>query len=372
MRIAVIANTSWYLFNFRLSLMRSLQKEGHDVFAVAPTDGYAAQIFDSGIAVENIVISGSGTNPLKEIRSVIELWKFLRRENIDLVLSYTPKGNLYSGIACITLGIPFLPNVSGLGRAFVTRSPVTIISKILYRLTFRRAHTVFFQNQDDMNIFTSHGFVRIDHAIRVPGSGVDLQRFLPAPMSSGHSSSVNFLLVARLLWDKGVGEYVQAARRVKQKYPDARFRLLGAIDAANPSAISKSQIEEWVKEGAIDYLGHTDDVRPILAMSDCVVLPSKYREGVPRTLLEAAASARPIITTDAPGCRDAVMNGVSGYLCQPADVADLTDKMLLFIALSPEDRTKMGRRGRLMMEQNFDERIVIESYLKALTKVGAR
>ena len=368
MRIAVVSNTCWYLFNFRLNLMLALQAAGHTVIAVAPNDTYAQRIRDAGIVFEAVPISGGGTQPLRELQSVQRLGAVFRRQRVGLVLSYTPKGNLYSALACIALRIVFVPNVSGLGRAFIRKSLVTQVAKALYRLTFGRAHRVFFQNLDDMAVFVTSGLVQKAKAERLPGSGVDLARFLPVPPVARPTDQTVFLLVARMLWDKGVGEYVQAARTVRAVHPGARFQLLGFLDVANPAAVPRAEVEAWVAEGVVDYLGPTDDVRPYLEQTDCVVLPS-YREGVPRTLLEAAAMARPVITTDAPGCRDTVVDGKTGFLCRTADASDLAEKILRFIAMTPDARLAMGQYGRTFVEKNFDERLVIQSYLKLVDEL---
>ena len=214
MRIAVVANTAWYLFNFRLNLMMALADAGHAVVACAPVDEYADRIRAAGIAFEAVSISGGGTNPLVEASSVAGLWRMLRRQGIELVLSYTPKGNLYCALACILLDVPFVPNVSGLGRAFIRKSPVTLIAQLMYKFTFWRARRVFFQNMDDMSVFVRAGLVRPSQAERLPGSGVDLERFVPAAPMDRKPDEPVFLLVARMLWDKGVGEYVAAARSV--------------------------------------------------------------------------------------------------------------------------------------------------------------
>lgn len=370
MHIAVVSNTAWYLFNFRLNLMLALQAAGHTVVAVAPDDAYAQRIRDAGVAFEAVPISGGGTHPLRELQSVLRLGVVFRRHRAGLVLSYTPKGNLYSALACIALRVPFVPNVSGLGRAFIRKSLVTRVAKTLYRLTFSCAHRVFFQNLDDMAVFVDAKLVRACQTERLPGSGVDLSRFSPTAPIARAGKTLVFLLVARMLWDKGVGEFVEAARSVRALHPGARFQLLGFLDVANPSTIPRTQVEAWVAEGVVEYLGRTDDVRPFLEQADCVVLPS-YREGVPRTLLEAAATARPVITTDAPGCRDTVIDGETGFLCRAADAPDLADKLLSFIALTPEARQAMGLRGRAFVEQNFDERLVIERYLQEVGAVAA-
>ena len=362
MRIAVVANTAWYLVNFRLNLLHALRAAGHEVVAVAPADAHATRLRAASIDFEPVPISGSGTNPLLELRSVAALRRVLRRQRIGLVLSYTPKGNLYSALAAISCGVPFVPNVSGLGRAFIRRSAVTAVVQALYRWTFLRAPRVFFQNMDDLGVFVRAGLAEPARCERIPGSGVDLQRFAPAPLPPRAPGAPMFLLVARLMWDKGLGEFVEAARRVREQHPGARFQLLGFLDVDNPSAVPREQVEAWVAEGLVEYLGATDDVRPFLADADCVVLPS-YREGVPRSLLEAAAMARPVVTTDTPGCRDTVIDGESGFLCRPADAEDLADKLLRFIALPPAQRLAFGQRARAHAQSAFDERLVLESYL---------
>lgn len=369
MRIALVANTSWYLFNFRLNLMRALEAAGHRVVAIAPPDGYVDRIAAAGFRHLPVRLSGSGVNPLREAASVLALGRALRRSGAELVLGYTPKGNIYSGLAGIALGIPVIPNVSGLGRVFIRRTMLTTLVRALYRPVLRRAPSVFFQNEDDLGVFVRSGMVEAAKARRIPGSGVDLDHFRPAAQDAvSVPDAPVFLLAGRLLWDKGVGEFVEAARALRVSHPHARFRLLGFVDADNPAAIARETVQDWVAEGIVEYLGATDDVRTHLAQADCVVLPS-YREGVPRTLLEAAAMERPIIATDAPGCRDALEDGVTGFLCRPRDARDLADRMRRMLSLSPEARARMGARGREKMIAQFDERIVIGQVLAAVAEV---
>lgn len=371
MRIAVVSNTSWYLFNFRLNLMHALQRAGHEVIAIAPRDEYSSRIEQAGVAFANAVITSDGTNPLRELATVLQLRRLMRVQKVDLVLSNTPKGNLYTALSCIGSARAFVPNVSGLGRVFIRRNALTRLVMMLYRITFRHAAVVLFQNGDDLQTLVQARIVPRRLCDRIPGSGVDLQRFSVTPLPccaealNGTTGPV-FLLVARMLWDKGVGEFVEAARQVKRIHPGARFRLLGFLDVANPSAISREQMQAWTAEGSVEYLGSTDDVRHHIAQADCVVLPSSYREGVPRSLLEAAASGRPVITTDMPGCRDAIVDGTTGWLCKVKDAADLAERMIEFIALPEQLRQAVGNAGRKMVEQRFDEQIVIRRYLKVL------
>ncbi|MEY8688674.1 MAG: glycosyltransferase family 4 protein [Leptothrix sp. (in: b-proteobacteria)] len=368
MRIAVVSNTAWNLVNFRRNLMLALMADGHEVIAVSPEDPHVSRLSAAGIRHVPVQISGSGTDWLTEMGSVMAMRRAFRALGTEVVLSTTPKGNLYSALACMSLGISFVPNVSGLGRAFIQTSFVTRVARLLYRFTFRHAQHVFFQNLDDQAIFLKAGLVKAEQCERLPGSGVDLGRFEAVPWPERTETEPVFLLVARMMWDKGVGEYIEAARLVRQQYPGARFRLLGFADADNPSAIGLDTLAAWQSEGIADYIGSTLDVRPHIADADAVVLPS-YREGVPRTLLEAAAMGRPVITTDAPGCRDAVVPDQTGLICRVKDAKDLARSMLEFTALSRRERITMGQRGRERAESEFDENLVIAAYRRALAKI---
>ena len=254
-----------------------------------------------------------------------------------------------------------------LGVVFGRSGLLVKVVRTLYRLALGRSAKVFFQNDDDRQLFISGALVREELTDLLPGSGIDLKRFMATPMPSASAidAKFRFLLIARMLWDKGVGEFVEAAKLIRSQWPQAECCLLGFLDVQNPGAISRVQMAELVASG-ITYLGTSDDVRVEIAQADCIVLPSYYREGTPRTLLEAAAMARPIITTDAVGCREVVDDGINGYLCNVRDASDLAKKMAQMLALSPEQRKEMGLRGRAKMEAEFDEQIVINRYLTAI------
>ncbi|MFL6716697.1 MAG: glycosyltransferase family 4 protein [Burkholderiaceae bacterium] len=371
MRIAVVANTTWYVYNFRRNLMMHLRDMGHELFAVGPEDRYADFFRQEGIAHIHVPFHGAGKNPLREVETLLRLRRIFRQHRIDVVLSYTPKGNIYSAFALAGLEGKLLVNVSGLGRAFSRDGLLARTVQRLYQQAFRRAEWVFFQNDEDRSTFIGKRIVSHYKSSRLPGSGVDLRRFSASHQAVDgprDASGLAFLFVARLLWDKGIGEYVEAARLVKRRHPDARFRVLGSIDRGGAGAVPEETLRAWMDEGLIEYLGACDDVRPHLASADCIVLPSFYREGVPRSLLEAAAMSRPVITTDAVGCRDTVDDQFSGLLCKPKDSADLAEKICQFIAMPAAERALMGRRAREKMERDFDERIVIDAY-SALLRV---
>ncbi len=369
MRIAVVSNTVWYLVNFRLNLMQRLMAAGHEVVAVAPQGDDEKRLREAGVPFAAWPLNGGSTSPLREAGSVVTLRRLLKAHGTQLVLSYTPKGNLYAALAMVALGVPLVANVSGLGRVFIQRSWVTPVVRALYRLTLRRAAHVFFQNADDRTFFVREGLVPEARTELLPGSGVDLTRFAPVARPARPLDAPTFLLMGRLMWDKGLGEFVAAARAVKALHPQARFVLLGFLSVSNPSAIGPAQVQAWVDEGLLEYRPPAEDVRPHLADADCVVLPS-YREGVPRTLLEAAAMARPVITTDAPGCRDAVQHEVTGLMCRPRDADDLAQQMLRFIALPEAARESMGRAGRAFVEERFDDALVLQRYMAVVERLS--
>jgi len=370
-KVVIAVNTAWNLINFRAGLIRSMIAAGYEVVAVAPTDLYVDTVKGLGCRYVPLAMDNKGTHPIRDILLFCSFWQLLRREQPAAYLGYTVKPNIYGSFAAHILGIPVVNNIAGLGVVFSQDNWLTQLVRLLYRLALSRSNKVFFQNNDDRCLFVDAGLVRPEVTNRLPGSGVDLDRFKfqKARSMINVQKGFRFLLVARMLWDKGVLEYVEAGRLVRQHYPDAELYLLGFLDVQNPAAISRTQIDQWVADGAVRYLGSSDDVRPHIADADCVVLPSYYREGVPKSLLEAAALGRPIITTDAVGCREAVDDGVNGYLCKPRDAENLAAKMLKMIKLRYEDLQDMGLRGRKKVEHEFDEQIVIQRYLAALSEI---
>lgn len=375
-KVAISSNTMWSIVNFRGRLIHALAERGHEVIVLAPMDKHASRLAHLNCRMIDLPIDGHGTNPLREMALFLRYLRILARERPGVYLGFTVKPNVYGSLAAHLLGIPVVNNITGLGRAFIRKSFMTRVVQWLYRLALRRSQRVFFQNEDDRQLFLALGLVQAQVADLLPGSGVDLAHFAPpspartaasaALLSAKEEARFCFLLLGRLLRDKGVEEYAQAARVVRRRFPAARFRLLGHIDEANPNAIARERVAQWESEGVVEYLGDTSDVRPVIAQADCVVLPSSYREGVPRSLLEAAAMARPVLTTDSVGCRDVVTEGVNGLLCQAGDAEDLAEKMMQMLRLNPEQRRRMGAAGRRKMEASFDDRIVIARTIDAI------
>ncbi|NTV09208.1 MAG: glycosyltransferase family 4 protein [Zoogloea sp.] len=365
MKVVIALNTAWNLVNFRAGLIRALVRNGYEVVAVAPPDEYVPALKALGCRYLPLEMDNKGTHPGRDLMLLWRFYRLLRRERPDAYLGYTVKPNVYGSLAAHALGIPVVNNIAGLGAVFIKDSWLTRLVRGLYRLALARSARVFFQNRDDRELFIERQLVRPEVVDLLPGSGVDLMHFSCAPLpSKGHC--FRFLLVARMLWDKGVGEYVEAARQLRKRWPHLEFCLLGFLDVKNPAAISRTQMDQWVAEGVIKYLGVSDDVRLEISSADCVVLPSFYREGVPRTLLEAAALGRPIITTDTVGCREVVEDGVNGYLCCSRDAESLAEKMERVLKLDADEIAEMGRRGREKAEREFDERIVIGKYVDVL------
>lgn len=362
------ANNAWAIYNFRRRLITRLIKKGYDVTVFSARDKYVPRVEALGARHVYLQLDVDGTNPMRDLVTLARMVAVLRRERPMVLLTYTPKVNIYGSLAAWIVGIPVIANVTGLGRAFIVGGWLKTVARLLYRVAFRHPSIVFFQNSDDRTDFVKARLVDFEKTKLLPGSGVDVDRFCPRVRSSEKRKFV-FLLVARLLWDKGVGEFVEAARRVKSEFPNTEFWLLGGVDVQNPSAISRTQVEQWIAEDIVCYLGVTDDVTTVYAESDCVVLPS-YREGMSRTLLEASSMGIPIITTDSVGCREAVEDGITGFLCNLKDANDLAEKMCRMLTLQEEERIAMGCAGREKMLREFDERSVISSYLEAIQKIA--
>lgn len=369
-RVLICLNTAWNLVNFRAGLIRALVAHGYEVIAVAPRDAHADRLAALGARFVDLPMDNGGTNPVRDAQLWWNFRRLFKAERPDVFLGYTVKPNVYGSLAAHSLGIPVVNNIAGLGAVFIRQSFVTSIVKWLYRTALKRSAHVFFQNNDDRQLFVQGGLVRESITSLIPGSGIDLGRFAPVPDRGTPGDSMCFLLIARMLWDKGVQEYVDAARALRQRHPQLRFAMLGFLDVENPAAIPRETVEGCVAEGVIEYWGTSDDVRQEVAKADCVVLPS-YREGTPRTLLEAAAMGKPLVTTDAVGCREVVDNGVNGYLCDVRSASSLADAMERMALLPADQRAALGAAGRRKMESQFDERKVIEAYLQAIERTLA-
>lgn len=368
LKIVICANTSWNLVNFRSGLIRSLVADGFEVIAIAPFDSYSSRVEDLGARYIRLDFDGHSRGVLNELKLLIRMIRIIGSERPDIFLGFTIKPNVYGSIAARIYGASSINNIAGLGIASSSSSWLSSVSRFLYRLSLRKSFKVFFQNSEDREAFVNTGIVKSSRTAILPGSGVDLNRFEYSGRGgvAGDRGKTVFIFVGRLIWEKGIREFVEAARLCQASGANVEFRLLGTIEERNPKSVRQEDIDGWMQEGVVHYKGSTDDVRPFMEDADCVVLPTYYGEGTPRTLLEAAALGRPIITSDWSGCRDVVEDGVNGYLCEPRNTIDLHQKLIKFHQLSADQRSRMGLAGRDKVERQYDEDIVIGCYRDAI------
>jgi glycosyltransferase involved in cell wall biosynthesis len=366
-RIAIVVNSSWNIYNFRLGLVKSFLSKGIEVIAIAPEDQYSKLLIENGCKYEPVRIENKGSNPFKDLSLIFQFYTLYNKYRPDIILHYTIKPNIYGTLAARIAGIPVINNVSGLGTVFLHKNFTTYVAKQLYKLAFKFPAKIFFQNTDDLELFVEQKLLAKSKTGLVPGSGVDTRKFTPA-ITSKRNSEFTFLMVARLLYDKGIVEYVEAIKILKDRGIKARFQVLGAIDETANLGIDKNKVEEWVTEGVLEYYTFTDNLIEYYHQSDCVILPS-YREGTPRSLLEAGACGIPIIATNVPGCKEVVLNNKNGFLCKVKDSSDLAAKMEQMIALNKDQYTKMAISARAHILENFDESIVINTYFTTINSI---
>ena len=366
-KIAIIGSFAESVVSFRGSLMKEMVNQGHIVFACVPNAGMdiQSQLSKMGIRYQDIHMNRTGMNPFQDFLTMISLYKLFKKIKPDIVLCYTVKPVIYGSIAAKIAGVTNIYSmITGLGYAFIGKKIKNqIIGKIvqfLYRFGLKGNRHVFFQNKDDYNLFIGLNIIHPKtKGVLINGSGVDLNFYKKMPFPK----KISFLLIARLLTDKGVREYVEAARLIKKDAPDVSFKIAGWIDD-NPACISKKELSEWISQGYVEYLGKLQDVRPAIESSSVYVLPS-YREGMPRTVLEAMSMGRPIITTDAPGCRETVEDGKNGFLVPVKDIINLKAAMEVFIK-TPGLIKEMGEKSRALAEKQFDVQKVNQNILTVM------
>lgn len=364
-KILLSSNSAWNLANFRKPIIEALVAAGYEVIAVAPADGEEHRLTAMGARFEPIRMRGAGTSPVEDFRLLLDYITLLRVERPAMLLGFTAKPNIYGSLAARVTGVPFAATISGLGSAFLKGGLLGAVLLRLYRFALGGARVIFFQNPTDRDLFITRRIARPEQVRLVAGSGIDLARFVPAPID--HDGGFCFLLIARLLLDKGIAEYVEAARIVRRRHPNTRFQLLGGAATDNPSAVPQVELARWAAESMVEQLGVCDDVRPYIAAADCIVLPS-YREGLPRSLLEGAAMARPLIASDVPGCRDVIEDGVNGLLCEVRSAESLAAAMERMLTMSPAERSAMGAAGRRKVESDYDQRLVADAYLTEIAR----
>ncbi|MBC5784866.1 glycosyltransferase family 4 protein [Ramlibacter sp. USB13] len=366
MKILLFANTDWYLFNFRRSLAEALRSAGHEILLISPSGPYGERLQDLGFRWLPAPMDRRSLNPLRETALLLWLWRLVRKENVDLVHGFTIKCAIYGSLAARLARVPARVNaVAGMGYVFTSQQPLARLLRPIVRLLMRLAldgedARLILQNPDDVSLFEQARLIQPGRVRLIPGSGVDCSRFVPSAATRCDIDSGPFRVVlpARLLWDKGIAEYVQAARLLRAEGLPVEFLLAGAPDVGNPASVPLPAIQGWVEEGVLQWLGHVEDMPALFQSVHVAVLPS-YREGLPKGLIEAAACALPVITTDVPGCRTVVTHIVDGLLIPARDARALAQAVKQLIE-DRELREKLGAAARKKVLEEFDERIVVE------------
>jgi glycosyltransferase involved in cell wall biosynthesis len=368
-KIILVSNTSWYLYNFRLSIIKLFIEQGFEVICIGNYDEYSEKLKQNGAKFIKSSLENKGKNPINDYRYFSFLFKVYKQLNPAFIFHYTIKPNIYGSMAAKKAGIPSIAIVSGAGHAFKKENLLNNVARKLYTKAATSCDEMWFVNKEDQQLFKEQKITRFVKTKVLPGEGINTDIFKRDEIYPANNSKFTFLLSGRMLWDKGIGIYVEAARIIKKKYPDTKFQLLGFIDNLSPSAINKEQIDAWVKENIIEYLGSTDNVKSFLNKINCFVLPSYYKEGVPKSLLEAASLEIPLIATDNVGCREVVTDGYNGFLCKIKDCNSLAEKMELMINMPKKDLITMGVNSRKKVMAQFHENLVLNYYKEVLNRL---
>jgi glycosyltransferase involved in cell wall biosynthesis len=358
-KIIFVCNSSWSVVRFRLDTIEFLLHAGYEIYVLSPRDEYTPRLekMDGLKFIETVFLNPSG----------LSAWQLYSSLKPSLIFHYTIKPNIYGTMAAAALGIPSISVVTGLGYAFIERPILRRIASFLYKRSLPKAKETWFLNQDDQQYFIQNNILPSEKTFILPGEGIDTQKF-QALGQKRPGSSLNFLLIGRLIREKGIQEFGEAAEMLRKKGFTGDCNILGFYDPKSPSSFDPVQMRRWQKQGILQYLGSTDDVRPHINGADCIVLPS-YREGLPLSLLEAASMKKPIISTNTSGCREIVEDGVNGFLCESKNALSLAKVMQKMIDLSPEERTQMGIEGRKMVESRFKADIIKNIYLQKISAI---
>ena len=361
-KIMIIGTNVMNLYSHRLELISRLQSLGYHVIVVCPDRGDADRLRHLGCTVDSIDFDSRGKNPAHDLQLLKAIKKIIRAERPDLVYTFYTKTNIYGGLAARSLGVPYIENITGLGSGIARGGLLSKVMMKLYMAAIGKASYVYFQNKRDLGFFRSHGIdPKVCHLL--PGSGVSLHRFYPLPYPDEKPATFSF--ISRILDEKGINEYLEAAKIIRETHPDTRFLVVGPCASASHLA----KIKEYEKHGIISYHPQSSDIRPFLEMSHCNVFPSYYAEGMANILLESAACGRPVITTSMPGCGETVDDGKTGFIVKPRNVGDLVKQIEKILLMTNEQRKAMGMKGRKKVEKEFNREIVTEAYIDATEKI---
>lgn len=362
-KIGFVGNSLQTMCNFRAGVMTELVQTGYEVVIIAPKDSDITFLKQNQIRLIPIEMDCKGMNPFADIQYARTLKRIYKKEKFNFLFHYTIKPVVYGSWAARKTKTLQISVITGLGYTFIRKGWITRVAKFLYRLSLRTANEVWFLNQEDKTLFVEQSLLSPFKARLIYGEGVDVAKY--KSQSDLLSIPFTFLFIGRVLWDKGVGEFVKAAQVVKKQHPKVQFHILGQLGANNPACVSIQQMEEWEQTRTVKYLGETSNVLPYIENATCVVLPS-YREGVSRVLLEAASMERPIIASNVPGCREIVIEGYNGFLCEAQDTNSLIACMMHMLSISQVELEAFGKNGRTHVIKHFDEQKTIALYKRKL------
>lgn len=366
MKILILSNSCWNIFNFRYPLIKNFITKKYEIYIIAPKDKYLQKLTYLGIKVIPNQLNPSGLNPISEFWTLFKYFIKIKKIKPDLILTFTIKPNIYGNFVAGLLKIPIINNVSGLGSFYLSKKHSFFFQKILYKFSFLFSSKVLFQNNSDQFEFINNGIISENKTSLVPGSGIDLEKF---DFHRTENYGKKILFIGRILRDKGIIEFIEASKNISKIKSDIKFIIAGNLNSNNISAIKLKEFRKLIfNNDRIEYVGIVDDIYSLLKEIDVVVLPS-YREGMSKSLLEAAAMMIPIITTDVPGCKEIVLDGISGYLCKPMSTKSLERSILKVINLNSKQRVAMGYIARNHIEKNFTDKIVVDIYNKEINLI---
>lgn len=367
-KIAFVSNNAWSIYNFRLDILKMFIENGYEVIVIAPDDEFSNKLKEIGCRFYPVEFNNRGASIINDVLLYYNLRKLYRKLRPDFIFHYVIKPNIYGSLAAKAENIESVAVITGLGYSFAKNNWLTKIVEVLYKKALEGPKEVWFLNNEDANVFLRKNLVNVKKLRVLPGEGINTEHFSRnGSLLKPERKEFVFLMAARLLKSKGVELYANAASILKNKNYDVKFALIGIFEEGHPDAIAKSTLDEWEKEGLIEFYGSANDVRPYLNEADCFVFPSYYKEGVPRCLMEAASMELPIVTTYNRGCKEVVLNNVNGFLCKQNDALDLADKMEKMILLDEKERERMGRNGRLHVSRKFGMEKVKEAYQQTIS-----
>jgi glycosyltransferase involved in cell wall biosynthesis len=365
--IVIIYNATHHVLLFKSELIKSIRENGYRVVVLASVDNYTEKLKEIVDEFHEIKLDSSGVNPIIDAYLIFQIFSICKSIKPTAILNFTIKPVIYGTLASRLLGgAPVINTITGLGTAFISSGFANKVAKFLYKFTFKYSHLVFFQNPDDQQFFRQLKIITKNNTKLIPGSGVDLLKF--RPVENKKRDDIKILFIGRIIADKGIYELIESARIIKKEYSNVTFTLMGMLGVKNKTSISENEVDNWINEGLIEFIPFQDDIRSFLGDSDLVVLPS-YREGTPKTLIEAASMGKPLIATDVPGCREVVLDGINGFLCQVKSSVFLADAIKKFIEMDYSYKIEMGLKSRELAEQKFDVHKVNNCYINELNKI---